>query len=68
MPDSTPRVSRRGLLRTAGIVMPALLAAPAVFASNRFAATPKFGAPICQAAATAPVTVVTGAPRRLRLT
>jgi NitT/TauT family transport system substrate-binding protein len=66
-------VSRRRILRAAGgisALVPLGLAAPAVFASSRFAALPAELAapPICKASAPVPVTVLPGAPRKLKLT
>ena len=65
--------SRRVLLRAAAALgIPGAvtgLAAPSVFASSRPAAAPgAFPAPICRTAAEVPVTVLPGAPRKLRLT
>ena len=66
-------VSRRGLLRAtaaSAVLIPAGLAAPAVFASSRFRMPVEdlAAAPICKASASAPVTVIPGAPRKLKLT
>ena len=52
-------VSRRGLLQAAGVAAPLGLIAPRVFAGNRLAVPDSLMAPpICRAAATVPVTVV----------
>ncbi len=66
-------VSRRRVLRATGAaaaLVPLGLAAPSVFASNRIRALPAELAapPICEASATVPVTVLPGAPRKLKLT
>jgi NitT/TauT family transport system substrate-binding protein len=66
-------VSRRGLLRVSGAaaaLVPIGLAAPSVFASSRIAGLPDDLAapPICKASASVPVTVLSGAPRKLKLT
>ena len=66
---NTGGMSRRRLLHAAGAaaaIVPLGLAAPAVLASSRFGALPADLAapPICRAA----VTVVSGAPRELKLT
>jgi len=64
---------RRGLLRAAGAtaaIAPLGLAVPMVFASNR-PVTPIagiFNPPICQTSASVPVTILQGAPRKLKLT
>ncbi|MDR3529395.1 MAG: ABC transporter substrate-binding protein [Rhodopila sp.] len=61
-------VSRRGLLRAAGIAAPLGLIGPRVFAGNRIAVPDSLTAPpICKAAAAVPVTVVEGR-RSLKLT
>ena len=67
------RVSRRFLLRASGsaaALLPLGFAAPAVFASNRAGAPigDLIAPPICKASASVPVTVLPGAPRKLRLT
>ena len=66
-------INRRRLLRAAGasaVLTPIALSASAVFASNRAV---RFGAdfaaaPICKVATSVPVTVLPGAPRKLKLT
>jgi NitT/TauT family transport system substrate-binding protein len=61
-------VSRRGLLRAAGAAAPLGLIGPRVFAGNRIALPDNLAAPpICNAAATVPVTVV-NQKRALKLT
>jgi NitT/TauT family transport system substrate-binding protein len=72
MPSPSARgvFSRRSLLRAATVAVPLGLIGPRVFASSRIAipdgelAAP----PICHAAASVPLTVVPGAPRKLKLT
>ncbi len=67
------RLSRRRLLRAAGVaatLAPIGLAAPRVFASSRFGASSAgdFLPPICKASAAVPLTILPGAPRKLKLT
>ena len=66
-------VSRRRLLRAAGLtaaVAPLGLAATSVLAGNRLGGFPSdaLAPPVCKASASVPVTVVSGAPRKLKLT
>lgn len=62
-------LSRRSLLRAVSAAAPLGLIGPQVFASNRLAMPDGLAAPpICHAAASVPVTVVPGAPRKLKLT
>lgn len=69
MTEISGALRRRGLLRAAAIA-PAMLAAPAVFAIGRPPSPPAdaFAAPICRTSASVPLTVVPGAPRKLKLT
>jgi NitT/TauT family transport system substrate-binding protein len=75
-PGSNPRIpghpslSRRAILRTLGIAAPLGLVGPHVFASNRptMPAVGLAAPPICRSAAEVPVTVPTGAPRKLKIT
>jgi NitT/TauT family transport system substrate-binding protein len=64
--------SRRRILRATGAAaaLGSLGLAPAVFAGNRFGPLPAELAapPICKAALSVPVTVLPGAPRKLKLT
>lgn len=65
------RPTRRTALRAIGLASAALplgLAAPHVFAASRPARPTGMGAPICRASASAPLTVVPGARRNLKLT
>jgi NitT/TauT family transport system substrate-binding protein len=63
-------LSRRTLLRTVGIAAPLGLVGSHVFASSRLAIpTSELAAPpICRAAAEVPITVLPGAPRKLKVT
>ena len=66
-------VSRRRLLRAAGLtaaIAPLGLAGTTVLASNRFKEFPSDGLapPVCKASVSVPLTVVSGAPRKLKLT
>ncbi len=63
-----PSVSRRGLLQAVSVAAPLGLIGPRVFAGNRIAMpSPLMAPPICNAAASVPVTVV-GEKRHLKLT
>ncbi len=67
------RIGRRGVLRLAGAtagVGAVALSTPAVLAGNRPVSVSNtlFSPPICRTAAAVPLTVVPGAPRKLRLT
>ncbi len=69
-PPMRAGISRRAILRAASIAAPLGLVGPRVFASSRIA-MPNDGLaapPICRAAAAVPVSVVPGAPRKLKLT
>jgi NitT/TauT family transport system substrate-binding protein len=71
MPTSSgpSAINRRTLVRAAAAVAtltPFGLAAPRVFASSRLEASSTM--PICRVSAAAPVTVLPGAPRKLKLT
>jgi sulfonate transport system substrate-binding protein len=66
-------VSRRRLLRAVGLtaaIAPLGLAGTTVLASNRFKELPSDGLapPVCKASVSVPLTVVSGAPRKLKLT
>ncbi len=73
MLSSRSTVSRRDLVRVAtaaATLTPLAMAATAVFASSRVGvpSASLLPAPICRASAAAPITVLPGAPRKLKLT
>ncbi|MEJ0019207.1 MAG: ABC transporter substrate-binding protein [Acetobacteraceae bacterium] len=61
-------VTRRTLLGAASAAVPLGVAAPYVFAASRPATGPMAAPPICHASASAPLTVVPGQRRTLKLT
>lgn len=62
-------LSRRSLLRAVSAAAPLGLIGPQVFASSRLAMPDGLAAPpICRAAASVPVTVLPGAPRKVKIT